>query len=58
MDPNATLREINDADRYRRSREFCQYLASWLASGGFQPDWDAYPLGTKRFRRWQNEGSE
>jgi|CXWL01.1.fsa_nt_gi hypothetical protein len=56
MDPNATLREINDADTMRQAREFCGYLAAWLDRGGFAPDWTAYPKGARRFNLYRTKG--
>ena len=53
MDPNACLRIINDATRINaEAREACENLYTWIARGGFAPDWTAYPLGTKRYDRW------
>lgn len=55
MDPNACLRLIEGA-RAKSTRaclDACQDLAEWLARGGFEPDWDAYPKGRQRFRHWQ-----
>jgi hypothetical protein len=53
MDPNATLRIINDARRPSSAdaREALTSLYNWIARGGFHPDWSAYPLGTARFQR-------
>lgn len=52
MDPNAALREIDDADRVdAETREMMAGLHGWLSRGGFAPDWDAYPTGTRRYRR-------
>ena len=52
MDPNATLRMIDDADRVDAdTREAIANLQRWLSRGGFAPDWAAYPTGTRRFRR-------
>lgn len=52
MDPNAALRMIDDADRVdAETREVMRGLHQWLARGGFAPDWDAYPTGTRRYRR-------
>ncbi len=52
MDPNAALRRIDDANRIdAETREVMRGLRQWLARGGFQPDWDAYPTGTRRYRK-------
>lgn len=51
MDPNATLRRIQDSRRTER-REACQDLDTWLRGGGFQPDWRRHPEGTRAFRRY------
>lgn len=52
MDPDAALRMIDDADRVdAETREVMRGLHQWLARGGFQPDWDAYPTGTRRYRK-------
>ena len=52
MDPNAALRRIADADRVdAETREIMRGLHQWLSRGGFQPDWDAYPTGTRRYRK-------
>ncbi len=54
MDPNATLRDINDflADRHVGEKVdiWCEYLYDWLSHGGFNPDWDKYPLATDYYR--------
>ena len=52
MDPDAALRMIEDADRVdAETREVMRGLHQWLSGGGFQPDWDAYPTGTRRYRK-------
>ena len=52
MDPNAALRMIEDAGRVdAETREVMRGLHQWLSRGGFQPDWDAYPTGTRRYRK-------
>lgn len=52
MDPDAALRMIDDADRVdAETREVMRGLHSWLSRGGFAPDWDAYPTGTRRYRK-------
>ena len=52
MDPTAALRLISDADRVdANTREVMRELHQWLTRGGFQPDWERYPKGTRRFRK-------
>jgi len=52
MDPTAALRRIDDADRVDAdTREAMRGLHQWLSRGGFAPDWDAYPTGTRRYRK-------
>ena len=52
MDPDAALRMIDDADRVdAETRDVMRGLHAWLSRGGFPPDWDAYPTGTRRYRR-------
>lgn len=52
MDPNAALRMIDEADRVdAETREAMRGLHGWLSRGGFQPDWGAYPTGTRRYRK-------
>lgn len=52
MDPNANLREQSTCTDPARLRELRQALAAWLSSGGFAPDWDAYPDAARDFRSW------
>lgn len=58
MDPNATLRMIEEALRdrdYRLANQLKWSLFQWLARGGFEPDWSKYPQASayyhKRFPR-------
>lgn len=58
MDPNANLAEQDRllnaetrTDKQRRS-ELRQALQAWIASGGFQPTWNAYPTATAAYRKW------
>ena len=52
MDPDAALRMIEDAGRVdAETREVMRGLHQWLSRGGFQPDWNAYPTGTRRYRK-------
>lgn len=52
MDPNACLRRIADADTRSEVTDACRDLAGWIARGGFEPDWSAYPAGTRRYRAY------
>lgn len=38
-----------EAGSRRRLRELRHALASWLASGGFEPDWSACPNAARYF---------
>jgi hypothetical protein len=64
MDPNETLKWIDSwlkeaHERYLQGRdrlpanpdidEWCRNLWEWLQKGGFEPDWEKYPLGTSYF---------
>ena len=54
MDPDATLERIEDAvisQDLAESDSACEDLRSWLAIGGFAPDWERYPIGTKRYQK-------
>lgn len=52
MDPNATLRLIDEATRMNsETREHINNLRSWIARGGFHPDWNEYPRGAARYRK-------
>ena len=52
LNPDEMLRTINDEPTLTVAfyKAFGQ-LAAWLGRGGSQPNWDAYPRGTKRYRR-------
>ena len=52
MDPNANLREQDTCTDPRRLRELRQALLAWISSGGFAPDWEAYPSASRDFRSW------
>lgn len=52
MDPNANLRAQASTNNAAYLRELRNALADWLASGGFAPDWTAYPQAAKRFKTW------
>jgi hypothetical protein len=52
MDPDAALRAIDEAGRVdAETREVMAGLHGWLSRGGFAPNWDAYPTGTRRYRK-------
>lgn len=54
MDPEATLKRIDDFLRAGETGEevdeWCESLMEWLARGGFEPDWEKYPLGASYYR--------
>ena len=53
MDPDATLKQIDDFLLLRKTGAivdvWVEELATWLNKGGFDPDWDRYPLATSYF---------
>ena len=52
MDPNAALRDIDEAKRVDAStRRTMVDLYTWIVRGGFSPDWAVYPKGTRRFAK-------
>lgn len=53
MDPNATLKLINDAASIHDEEciEHAENLAAWIGRGGFEPDWAKYPEATRRYRK-------
>lgn len=52
MDPNSALQDIDEAKRVdAETRETMVKLYGWLSHGGFAPDWENYPKGTRRFRK-------
>lgn len=66
MDPNATLRQmdyiidvkingglrgITRKEARSELKELREALKGWLKAGGFEPDWAAYPLAAKLFRK-------
>lgn len=51
MDPNATLQLIQDARTGSEKREHAENLHTWIARGGFHPDWNAYPKATAFYRK-------
>jgi hypothetical protein len=54
MDPNITLRMINnfltDTNCADELDESCINLYDWVNKGGFNPDWNKYPLATSYYR--------
>ena len=54
MDPNATLRDINDflaaGNEGESVDEYCKFLYDWLKGGGFAPDWNKYPLAADYYK--------
>lgn len=54
MDPNETLKMIHEFLEAGKSGdevdEWCRNLMGWLAKGGFEPDWDKYPMGTSYYK--------
>ncbi len=58
MDPNACLRRINDATSRSERNEACDDLRTWIARGGFQPDWTAYPKATAYYRKRYSLGDD
>lgn len=65
MDPNANLKEqseliavvLDPVDR-RRLSELRRALQQWISSGGFKPDWKAYPDATKAYRAWVSKSAK
>jgi hypothetical protein len=60
VDPNANLREQDECrgrtdygPPLRRLEELRIALAAWLASGGFAPDWQAFPDAAREYHEWQ-----
>lgn len=53
MDPNATLQMIHEFLTDRKAGdevdEWCYDLKEWLDKGGFEPNWEQYPLGTSYY---------
>lgn len=54
MDPNETLKQIDDFLAAHKCGEevdeWCEYLMDWMDKGGFEPHWEAYPLGTSYYK--------
>lgn len=55
MDPDACLRRIADATDRRERSDACEDLFQWLKRGGFEPAWDNYPKGLRRYAAWRAE---
>jgi len=53
MDPNATLKMINEFLEDRRTGDevddWCGNLFEWIQKGGFEPEWNTYPIGTSYY---------
>jgi hypothetical protein len=53
MDPNATLEMIHNAlfkaQDWDKAREHMLILEKWKQKGGFDPNWDDYPIASKVF---------
>jgi hypothetical protein len=61
VDPNANLREQDECrgrtgydPPMRRLEALRIALADWLRSGGFAPDWHAYPDAAREFAEWDH----
>lgn len=52
MDPNATLKEIQESSDIREKNQHCENLANWLDKGGFAPQWDNYPEAGQYFTKF------
>ena len=54
MDPNETLRMIDsfltDRETGECVDEWCENLMEWLSRGGFEPEWEKYPLGASYYQ--------
>ncbi len=59
MDPNATLKLIQDCRKETDEEcvQACTDLMTWLLNRGFEPDWDSYPKGTRRYDRFLDRES-
>jgi len=57
MDPNATSREMNEQliAATKQAERQVEDLAEWLAKGGFEPEWDKFPLATKYYMERHHE---
>ena len=52
MDPTITLREIQEhlADKnFYEAGYLAACLNEWLRKGGFQPEWNKYPVATEYY---------
>ena len=53
MDPTITLREIQEhlADKnFHEASYLVSCLNEWLRKGGFEPDWNKYPVATAYYK--------
>ena len=57
MDPNATLRAIDEARNLITRVELTLALREWLRKGGFAPTWSAYPEASAYVLRFLNHGT-
>lgn len=64
MDPDANLRAqqalltTDDRSEKRERSDLRRALQAWLSSGGFSPDWKAYPEATKAYRKWVRDSAK
>lgn len=49
MDPNTTLREIQETENHEELGRLCSELHRWLRKRGFEPEWDKSTEGTNRY---------
>jgi len=54
MDPDETLKMIDEFLQARKTGdevdEWCHNLYEWIEKGGFEPNWNRYPLGTEYYK--------
>jgi hypothetical protein len=54
MDPQATLQEIDafikDGSTGEEVDYLCRALYNWIRLGGFEPNWNRYPVGTAYYK--------
>lgn len=55
MDPNETLRLIGAAETRQEILEHSRNLHTWLTNGGFEPNWQEYPVSTSRYLKWRGK---
>ena len=49
MDPNATLKIIEETIDGNELYKACEDLHVWLDTGGFEPNWEEYPIAANYF---------